>query len=185
MERTALKAAKKMVRKSGSYTLKGKALMKKIAKKIGEECTLDDIKQWLATSGHFAFDGKLVIFKSSGTDALNSASKVAPNTTMDRDLAKTWRQDHKIVVKGTSSSPNEDESALDAILNDSEAYFPYTSFDSLRRSGEVSDLLLRQCTDINSFVQPSPIQAQCWPVLLHTGTDGKQRDVIGIAETGR
>jgi hypothetical protein len=209
MEKAALKAAKKMAKKGGSYTLKGKVLLKKIAKKVGDACTLNEIKNWLAKSEHFTLDGKMVTFKMSSSDIDNHTSASDSNTmgghdalvqtskspstikrdaqtcTMNIDSVKKWRQEHKIVLKATASNQNEDESAtLDSVLNGSQVYFPYTSFDSLRQSGEVSDILLRQCTEINGFVRPSPIQAQCWPVLLHTGADGKQRDVIGIAETG-
>ncbi|EED93878.1 atp-dependent RNA helicase, partial [Thalassiosira pseudonana CCMP1335] len=34
------------------------------------------------------------------------------------------------------------------------------------------------------FERPSPIQAQCWPVLLQTDSKGRHCDVVGIAETG-
>jgi len=207
MEKVALKAAKKMAKKVGTYSLKGKALMKKIAKKIGEQCTLEEIKKWLASSDHFVIDGKLITFKRISSVSENntrtptndvqmiddvthyqSSSKSQLNIpcTVSKESVNRWRQDHKILLKGTiTSSQSEDESTtLDRLLNDSQVYFPYTSFDLLKQNGEVSDILLRQCTDVNGFVKPSPIQAQCWPVLLHSGADGKQRDVIGIAETG-
>jgi hypothetical protein len=81
--------------------------------------------------------------------------------TMNIDSVKKWRQEHKIVLKATASNQNEDESAtLDSVLNGSQVYFPYTSFDSLRQSGEVSDILLRQCTEINGFLN-------CYEIIIH------------------
>jgi hypothetical protein len=202
IEETALKAAKKMVKKNGSYAIKCKSLVKKIAKKIGDESTEVDIKKWLSSSKYFVIDGKIVTFKANHSPVPDESctmassnrhpkqsyvgiqSRPTQNISMNHEQTKQWRQQNKIVLKGTISGMSEDESASDSMLNEHESYFPYTSFEALKQNSEVPDILLRQCTEVNGFVKPSPIQAQCWPVLLKTGVDGKQRDVIGIAETG-
>ena len=50
---------------------------------------------------------------------------------------------------------------------------PVFTFDEASFSGSIYDTLMRQ-----GFVEPTPIQAQGWPMAL------SGRDFVGIAQTG-
>jgi len=108
------------------------------------------------------------------------------SSTVTEDLsfvnAVKWRNDHKIVLK--SATDDDEGNKLSEMLNKNEAYIPYTNFESERIKSSVCDVFLKHCTQVNNFTKPSAIQSQCWPVLLHPGSDGKRRDIVGIAETG-
>jgi len=69
-------------------------------------------------------------------------------------------------------------------LPGNQQYFPFQSFSDPLCVEKIPDKLLKQCTEVNGFQKPSPIQAQCWPVLLTSDSSGQHRDVVGIAETG-
>jgi len=93
-----------------------------------------------------------------------------------------WRSEHKVVLKSTTDDV-EGQKVSDA-LNKNAAYMPYDSFESDIVKSSVNEVFLNQFTVVNKFKEPSAIQAQCWPVMLHPGSDGKRRDIVGIAETG-
>jgi len=105
-----------------------------------------------------------------------------PTSTLDEKGVTEWRKQHKIVLMDASDT-EEGKKATEE-LNSKSEYFPDTSFDMVSRENEIASVLLKQCTEGNGFTHPTPIQAQCWPVLLHS-LNGKKRDVVGIAETGR
>mmetsp|Transcript_21877 Transcript_21877/g.45681 ORF Transcript_21877/g.45681 Transcript_21877/m.45681 type:complete len:585 (-) Transcript_21877:21-1775(-) len=85
--------------------------------------------------------------------APSSADPGAPST----DIA-AWRTSNKIVVIPPSGSASPD---------------PYQSFSSAPLPASLQSKFAEK-----GFTRPSPIQAQCWPVMLAGD------DIVGIAETG-
>ena len=83
----------------------------------------------------------------------------ATSTSPPSDLA-TWRTENKIVVNTSDTNKGVPTA-------------PYFSFADAPIRQEIKDLFTSK-----KFVKPSPIQAQCWPVLM-SGSD-----IVGIAETG-
>ena len=217
MEESALKIAKKSLKKAESGSLELKALAKRVVKKLSKNHPNVDVKtiQKLITSNKsskkFVVEGKLV--------SLGTKRKATSSTTKNKkkeegkpckkqktgepscengdsslsSLASVedWRKQHKIVLKDTHDD-DEGQKASKQIRQAKE-YFPYRSFDAPGCVQHIAPALLRQCTEKNGFQKPSPIQAQCWPVLMESvPVDGetknnkktKTRDVVGIAETG-
>jgi len=84
----------------------------------------------------------------------NGKSKPA-STGISSQEAETYRKENNIAIAG----------------NDSEGFNPVRNFTEASFSKE----LLSYCKD---FKKPTPIQAQCWPVLV------AGRDIVAIAETG-
>jgi hypothetical protein len=195
----ALKAAKKLLKKNDSGSLKLKVLAKEVAQKIQDEnASVDQVKKWIVGSDKFCVEKKLVSLKKSskkkrdreeksGESKTKRAKKEKNDGNSSGDIsvseASTWRTDNKVVLRATLDD-KEGEADASKELNNSEAYLPYKNFSSTRCKESIHEALLRQCTEVNGFKTPSAIQAQCWPVLLHPGSDGKRRDVVGIAETG-
>ena len=202
---TALKTVKKLLKKNDSESMKLKVLVKEAAKKIQDDnVSADQIKKWIIGSDKFCVEKKYVSLKKSSkkkrdrggdkSDESNTQNKKIKRMKQDKSKdnisaelsvseASTWRTDNKVVLKATLED-QEGEADASKKLNGSEAYFPYNNFSSTRCKESIHEALLRQCTEVNGFQKPSAIQAQCWPVLLHPGSDGKRRDVVGIAETG-
>jgi len=227
MEATALKTARKILKKEAdkdaSATMRISKLVTAIQKKLEKSddwMHVDLLKGWLQSSDKFHVDGKKVSLadKSStpskkrqlevGDDDNDEKSKrksarkekkkkkktkskstsSPPSDSIDDDTKATydkWRKDQKIVLKDTDGiSSKEEQEALERDPN----YLPYLSFPSALSKSSLNPLLIQQCTDVHKFERPSPIQAQCWPILLHqpskTSKDTRRRDVVGIAETG-
>lgn len=186
----ALKAAKKTLKKQESGTLKLKALAKGVVQKIGsDKADVKVVKKWIVDSDKFAIDGKIVSLakdcKRQSENVVEKRSVKKQKTTgltrMDEKGVSQWRSDHKIMLRDA----RDDAAGLRATeeLNSNAEYFPFTSFDVPTNHRELSVELLKQCTEGEGFTIPTPIQAQCWPILLHS-SNGKKRDVVGIAETG-
>lgn len=100
----------------------------------------------------------------------------------DAPSIRDWRKQNKIVLRDARAGVEGAERTK--LLAANEAYHPYQTFDALGCVDKLDGSLIRQCTDKNGFQKPSPIQAQCWPILLDTNSKGRHRDVVGIAETG-
>jgi ATP-dependent RNA helicase DBP3 len=182
----AIKAAKKILKKQDDGSMKLKELAKNVAEKLNDESTTPrKIKKLLSKSEVFALDGKTISLNNNNNKRKETTDEVADEPASTNKKQKkddddsppsdmdAWRKQHKIVLKDTV---DDDSSAL----NTMEAYFPYTTFTAA--SETIPRSLLTHCTVKNGFTKPSPIQAQCWPVLL--GGDSTKRDVVGIAETG-
>lgn len=169
----------------------------------------DEIKSWILANDKFTLNGKLVSLskdkkkrknvenaedesssKKGGKKAKKEPKKSKKNKEQtsesssfanSEDLsiadAVMWRKEHKIVLK--SATDDEEGNKLSEMLNKNEAYIPYTNFNSERIKSSVDDVFLKHCTQVNKFTKPSAIQSQCWPVLLHPGSDGKRRDIVG------
>jgi len=75
--------------------------------------------------------------------------------SMDKETVKAYRKEHNIVLYGKGRKH----------------FKPLLTFPELGFSKNI----MKIC---EKFDKPTPIQAQCWPIL------GSGRDVIGIAETG-
>mmetsp|Transcript_1168 Transcript_1168/g.3323 ORF Transcript_1168/g.3323 Transcript_1168/m.3323 type:complete len:633 (-) Transcript_1168:1060-2958(-) len=118
--------------------------------------------------------------QSSSAPAATAAA--TSGSTLDSSAVDQWRKEQKIVLM--DAHDDENGKAATKVVNANKAYHPYSTFDAPGCVAEIDPILLKQCTQVNKFVKPSPIQAQCWPVLLHNGDDGKRRDIVGIAETG-
>ena len=116
------------------------------------------------------------------TATTHKATSIPAGSALDSSNVRQWRNDQKIVLM--DAHDDEDGKKATKVVNANVAYYPYSTFDAPGCKAEIDPLLLRQCTEVNGFEKPSPIQAQCWPVLLHSGDDGKRRDIVGIAETG-
>lgn len=93
--------------------------------------------------------------RSNATDKPMTNNK--PASSMTSAEAESFREKHAITVNEESEG--------------SSTFLPFGKFSDTA----LPDTLL-SCT--SSFSAPSPIQAQCWPILL------AGRDCIGIAETG-
>ena len=192
-QNSALKAAKKLLKKEESKSLKVKVLAKNIVEKLGAG-NVKTIKKWIVASDKFAVNGKVVTLaskkrlseaqletSSKKLKTMDTENKSPVISTMNESTVSEWRKKHKIVVMDARDTEEGKEATKE--LNTKAEYFPDTSFDMVSRENEIAPVLLKQCTEGNGFKSPTPIQAQCWPVLLHT-LNGKKRDVVGIAETG-
>jgi hypothetical protein len=102
---------------------------------------------------------------------------------VDESAIQRWRTEHKIVLRDSRSG--EEGASMTKIISSNVEYHPYRTFDDVGCKTMIHDRLIRQCTVINKFARPSPIQSQCWPVLLSRDEKtGRYRDAVGIAETG-
>ena len=179
---------------------------------------VDQLKGWLKSSDQFQVDGKKVSLTSSTTPSKKrkidgedkdenektkrkkSAKKEKRKKTKELDLSsptpnsndddtitnyQKWRKDQKIVLKDTEDCSTKEQQAA---LDNNPGYFPYLTFQSAESKSSLNPLLIQQCTKVHKFERPSPIQAQCWPILLNqpnaSGKSNRKRDVVGIAETG-
>lgn len=106
----------------------------------------------------------------SEPDSSPAAAASETYDTVEERMA-AYRSEHAIHVVSTDESVVTSDS-LDA----DPMYYPITEFASLTSEFGLSDALVSAATGV--FARPTPIQAQCWPVLL-----GGQ-DVIGVASTG-
>jgi len=177
--------AKKAIKKSDG-SMKMKKLTKKIVKKISSNHPSVDpetISDWISSEKDlFSVDGKSVSIAGSKrkSDEGGPLDKRAKTTTTATSIPE-WRKEHKIVLKDTLDDEEGQKKTKE--LSQMKEYYPYATFTAEGCKKHIPKALLKQCTDANGFEKPSPIQAQCWPVLLET-VNGKKRDVVGIAETG-
>jgi ATP-dependent helicase YprA (DUF1998 family) len=173
--------------------MKLKTLAKLVADKLGEETDHKMVKTWIEKSEKFSVDGKEVSLakkRSSAEDDSAAPSKKArtvspaPSSSSSSQSftpIEEWRKTNKIVVMHAKDDHDGKEETKKICKDDS--YFPFFSFDDPICKAVIAAPLLRQCTEINGFTKPSPIQAQSWPILMNK-KNGRKRDVVGIAETG-
>eukprot|EP00934_Nitzschia_sp_Nitz4_P007316 Nitzschia sp. Nitz4//scaffold61_size107673//13024//14763//NITZ4_004223-RA/size107673-processed-gene-0.51-mRNA-1//1//CDS//3329555674//7306//frame0 len=186
-ENKALKQAKKALKAHDSDSMKLKSLAKSVAEKLDESVTYKMVKAWIEKSSKFSVTGKDVSLTKKRAvspepvDApANKKTKVDDQPSGNTDIG-AWRETNKIVIK--HSKDDEAGQKETQKINQDKAYYPYMSFQDPACKAQVAECLIRQCTEVNGFTKPSPIQAQSWPILL-TKSQGRQRDVVGIAETG-
>jgi ATP-dependent RNA helicase DBP3 len=181
----ALKAAKSSLKKQEDNSMKLKELAKLIALELGNKDTANHrkVKKWILKSDKFSVNGKKVslskkrIASNVVVQTENPPLKKARNygDTKSLSLVDKWRNDNKIVIKHCKD--DQDGQKETKVIQQDSAYFPFTTFSDCQ--SVLADSLIRQCTDGDGFQEPSPIQAQAWPILMH-----HKRDVVGIAETG-
>ena len=208
---SALKVAKKCLKKNDGSSMKVKALAKMVAEQIGDGLKYKDVQKWIADSDKFALDGKKVTISSSSKKKRSSSSKDSSSSEPSKKKSKKENNDSTIRNNNTGRSSVSTSTAagstldIDAwrkdnkivvkhakddeegqeqtkLLNVDPNYFPLKSFDECK--AVIAEPLIRQCTDGNGFEKPSPIQSQSWPILMQKSKDGRKRDVVGIAETG-
>jgi len=109
-------------------------------------------------------------------------STASTSTPSDNNSIQEWRKAHKIVLRDPRSGSEGAEATKKMV--DNAVFYPYETFDAPGCAEKITASLIRQCTEVNGFTKPSPIQAQCWPILLSHDSNGRQRDAVGIAETG-
>lgn len=181
LSEAAIKAAKEILMKKDDGNMKIKELAKEVltSLEIDSSTTPKKVKKVLAKSDTFSVEGKFISLSNNKRNPHDDDTNKTPLKKQKKDEESpldmaAWRNKHKIVLKDTL---DDDSSAL----NDMALYYPYTTFQAA--SATIPQSLLSHCTVKNGFTTPSPIQAQCWPVLLQQTSDGT-RDVVGIAETG-
>lgn len=196
----ALKIAKKSLKKHDSESMKLKALAKLVAEKLGDSITTHKmVKMWIEKSDKFCVSGKDVSFnkkRSVSPDNVadnsdqspakkarkeNSSSASSAPIAKNKNAVEEWRKNNKIVVMHAMDD-EQGKKETEKISKDA-ALFPFSTFEDPACVAAIPKSLLRQCTEGNGFTKPSPIQAQAWPILMHT-RNGRKCDVVGIAETG-
>eukprot|EP00568_Trieres_chinensis_P000560 CAMPEP_0183291474 /NCGR_PEP_ID=MMETSP0160_2-20130417/883_1 /TAXON_ID=2839 ORGANISM="Odontella Sinensis, Strain Grunow 1884" /NCGR_SAMPLE_ID=MMETSP0160_2 /ASSEMBLY_ACC=CAM_ASM_000250 /LENGTH=635 /DNA_ID=CAMNT_0025452287 /DNA_START=158 /DNA_END=2061 /DNA_ORIENTATION=- len=120
--------------------------------------------------------------KKSDNDGGNTDDRASPAPSSSSSSSsppadtESWRKEHGVVLRDTRDADGGPSASTDA------NYAPFVAFAHAEGHGAAP--LLNRCTNVKKFDRPSPIQAQCWPVLLREGSDGRRRDAVGIAETG-
>ncbi len=194
----ALKIAKKNLKQHDSDSMKLKTLAKLVAEKLSDQGTTQKmVKKWIEKSDTFCIEGKEVMFtkkRSVSPDDVAGNAEQGPSKKVrkvvdssssecakDQDSVDEWRKTNKIVVMHAKDDI-EGKKETEKIRNES-AFFPFLSFQDPACLSAIPKSLLRQCTEGNGFTKPSPIQAQAWPILMHT-RNNRKCDIVGIAETG-
>jgi ATP-dependent RNA helicase DBP3 len=181
MSDVALKAAKKALKKGGE-SMKLKELAKVVVEKIQkDDITSKDVQGWIQQSDKFKVDGKIVSLnrkraispKDPQEELVKAAKKTkkSTDTPIDSSSVADWRKGSKIVVMHWTDDKEKTREIAENV-----AYHPFGTFEASQKT--LNSKLIEQCTAVNGFLKPSPIQAQSWPIM----TAG--RDVVGIAETG-
>jgi hypothetical protein len=175
-----------------------KSLSKKVAKDLAaqpltatpEPTTRDIIMETIKECQEFQLcQKKKTVLSIVVMDKVNNPKKcklTEENTNNHHGMQQQWWQKHKIIML------DSDTKGL--------IYEPYYTFQDATRT--ILTPLIEHCTEVKQYQTPSPIQAQCWPILLsdlqqhqntsaHSGNHNNtinipagQRDLIGIAETG-
>lgn len=191
--KAALKIAKKSLKKHDENSMKLKVLAKMVAEKLDDDNACHKtVKKWIENSKKFSIDGKVVSLSkkrdSSGEETSAPSKKarvVSPvpsnSSSSSSSNIDEWRKSNKIVIK--HSMDDEEGQKKSKEIQQSGDYFPFQSFTDPACQKLVPAPLLRQCTEVNGFQKPSPIQAQSWPIMMKK-SNGRKRDIVGIAETG-
>lgn len=191
-----VKSVRQMIEGSGKFAVDGKKVT--LAAKKGEGGG-DDRKEKKKKRKRRGSAGS-VDREADGAGSGNESPKkrrrkeeadAAPATAKAADGgggvdASSWRKENG-VLRGSPRESKEEQREADRSLSDDPSYRPWSAFGMASGGGDSSSIaapLLRWCTELRKFERPSPIQAQSWPVLMRKGSDGRRRDIVGIAETG-
>ena len=173
-QRKVIKAAKKALKREESGSMKIKSLAKSLIEKSSKDgipnCK-DTVRKMISESDVFEIDGKTVTLKKKKRDKSDEDEPKAKKSKKSGDESTTsapddtasvqsWRKQHKIVLKDPRSGVEGAEATK--LLDKNALYFPFQSFDSPSCKDELNASLIEQCTKVNGFTRPSPIQAQCW-----------------------
>lgn len=185
--KVVIKAAKKTLKRQGS-SMKLKSLAKELLEKFESDNEVPSCKKtvskWIEESDVFEVDGKMVMLKdkkrksSDDENGSDDAPKKAKKSKKDKKKKKKesstadaapaadnesiqeWRKSNKIVLM---DSRNGEEGAKETKkLPGNQQYYPFQSFSDPLCVEKIPAELLKQCTEVNGFQKPSPIQAQCW-----------------------
>jgi len=172
----------------GAAPMSEKKATKKLTKKLGRAPDAGEVQAYIAKmakkekkrkqeegagAGGAADEGENAPMKKKAKKDAPVAPKPPPS---DGGLQKDFYVEHSTVTK----MPQKD---IDTFRDASEITISGTAGDISRTNpimdfdhcGMPADLVKAAC---GTFEKPSPIQAQCWPIVL------SGRDTIGIAETG-
>lgn len=185
-----VKAAKKSLKKEGELKLSD--LASRVVEKLKQTVDVAQVQAELEKSSKVEIRNGVVSLKrkKDGDNETEKASKKSKKEKADTSSSKTtaatstvdeWRKEQKVVIM--HGTDDEEGQKLTGLLNKTEAYFPFRTFDTPLCQSSMHSALLRQCTEGNGFERPSPIQAQAWPILTQK-VNGRRRDMVGIAETG-
>lgn len=171
-ERKVIKAAKKALKRQESGSMNIKSLAKSVMEKSSNgdipNCK-DTVRKMITESDVFEIDGKTVTLKKKKRDksdddepSTKKAKKSDTESAKAPDAAdiQSWRKQHKIVLRDPRSGAEGAEATKQ--LDKNSLYFPFQTFDSPNCKDELNTALIEQCTKVNGFKTPSPIQAQCW-----------------------
>jgi len=187
-----LKKAKKLIKKrdqNGTVKYIKPISLKKLTKSVKHNLKLELGKLYskdveniiLADSDTFHVTNKRVTlnrresFEKTKKDILGnyqSSQNFKTYVKMSQEEAIQWRTKHKIIIQDPQSSKNttdKDEPTLQ---------IPLTTFSSFRCRQLINATLIQQCVEGKGFSKPTPVQSQCWPILLNG------RDIVTISETG-
>mmetsp|Transcript_16794 Transcript_16794/g.34211 ORF Transcript_16794/g.34211 Transcript_16794/m.34211 type:complete len:572 (+) Transcript_16794:69-1784(+) len=180
----ASKSLAKSIKKQLKKSADGSCGIKELRKELGSDLSKGDFKTAVkaaakASEGAFVVDGKTVKAAAGGGDAVAASETAAPKT----------KKAKAVTTKPSAPSPSaapavaqQDISTADLAavqawrdeknVQASEEILPTLSFSDPRLPQNVVQ------ASCKGFTAPTPIQAQCWPILL------AGRDMIGLAETG-
>ncbi len=166
--------------------------LKSLAKELLEKFESDNevpsckktVSKWIEESDVFEIDGKMVMLKdkkrksSDDENGSDDAPKKAKKSKKDKKKKKkegasadvaspadnesiqAWRKSNKIVLM--DSRTGEEGAKETKKLPGNTQYYPFQSFSDPLCVEKIPAELLKQCTEVNGFQKPSPIQAQCW-----------------------
>ncbi|KAL6066746.1 RNA-dependent ATPase [Balamuthia mandrillaris] len=134
---------------------------KKKKKKTKKQKKSDEPQQTSSFSSSSSSSSSDSTTNGTASPSPSSSSSYSPSSRLSAAETTQWRKEQGIAV----SSDGADDTL----------YPPILSFDEARQRFTPTDLLDALC---HGFQRPTPIQSQCWPILL------ANKDVIGIAETG-
>ena len=89
----------------------------------------------------------------------SSTTTTPANNTAESNIS-AWRTQNKIVLKDARN--DIDGANITKSLASNATYYPYQTFQDVSCIDKIHEKLIHQCTVVNGFVKPSPIQAQCW-----------------------
>lgn len=162
--------------------IKVKSLSKKVVKNLAAQSfvvTRESIAETIKVSTEFRLCEKRKAIISLA-EPYNKKSNVKRRKLVvdlsypeeKNDRLQQWRQKHKIIVLDSTNSNDADDKGM--------LFEPFYTFHDAHKSIAVP--LINHCIQGRQYETPSPIQAQCWPIL--SSALKQRRDLIGIAETG-
>jgi ATP-dependent RNA helicase DBP3 len=169
--------------------IKVKSLSKKVVKNLAAQslvATKESIVETIKESTEFRLCEKRKAIISLASPSSNSEKTNVKKRKQDsdsddvdmnnpekkQDRLQQWRQKHKIIVFDSANNKDTDDKGI--LFEPS-----YTFHDAFQT---IAAPLINYCIQGKQYETPSPIQAQCWPIL--SSTQQQRRDLIGIAETG-
>ena len=101
---SALKVAKKCLKKNDGSSMKVKTLAKMVAEQIGDGLKYKDVQKWIADSDKFALDGKKVSISSSSSSS--SSKKKRSSSSKDSSSSEPSKKKSKKDTNNDSTTKN-------------------------------------------------------------------------------